>query len=67
MTRDEIDELITYLEKNYHVKCSFHHGKNDFDFDKFVITPNLSTVFTGKNINKETIINHVNEKDLIRF
>lgn len=69
MTRTEIDELIEYLEKNYHVKCSHSFSVSLFSGSEeyLKITPTLELFFRGANMNKETIINKLDKLDLIRF
>lgn len=67
MTRDEIDELITYLEKNYYVECELvtieHLGKQGL-----VVTPTLQHRFVlDSNLIKQIIINRLDKSDLIRF
>ena len=72
MTRDEIQELIEYLEKNYCVKCEYEaeHKGSIFNNDRLRIYPNLPLNFSGLkySINndkaRETITNKL---DLIRF
>ena len=66
MTRDEIDELIEYLEENYHVKCEYIEPADEFHIGKFVVTPNLPLAFALRDkFDKNNILNAV--KDLIRF
>lgn len=68
MTREEINELIEYLEKNYHVKCKYRIRKDEFgEVHKLVVLPTLKACFFDHHINKEFIISKLNALDLIRF
>lgn len=67
MTRDEIDELIEYLEKNYCVDCIYVQATDDLDKDELRVRPNTYISFRGHGINKERIIEELDKLDLIRF
>lgn len=67
MTRDEIDELIEYLEKNYCVKCDFVEATHDLEYDQLNVTSTMSYHFNTFSLNKEHIINVIDKLDLIRF
>lgn len=68
MTRDEIQDLIEYLEKNYYVKCSYRIRKDEFgEVRKLVLVPTFKPCFFDHNINKEFITNELSKLDLIRF
>lgn len=66
MTRTEIDELITYLEKNYHVKCEYV-PEGEFTRQELIVTPNLSYDFSGFSLRRQHIIAKLDELDLIKF
>lgn len=69
MTRDEIQELIEYLEKNYHVKCIYTTRDDDFwgKIETLTVIPCLKLHFGDMQINKEIITNKLDKLDLIRF
>ena len=71
MTRDEIQELIEYLEKNYHVKCLYIHQMTTRDGmeypEKLIITPDTNITFQGLRLDKDVITNKLDKLDLIRF
>lgn len=67
MTRDEIYELIEYLEKNYHVTCMYI-PQCDFEPEKLLVSlmpPPI--VFKGMDFDKKNITGKLNALDLIRF
>ena len=68
MTRDEIDELIEYLEKNYHVKCLYVPPKDEFDLGELRCQSTMSITFRNEKLfDKEIIANELYKRDLIRF
>ena len=67
MTRDEIDDLIEYLEKNYHVKCKSYQAKDEFEVDEIRVLPLIPICFRGQNIRKTRILIELDKLDLIRF
>ena len=67
MTRDEIDELITYLEKNYYVKCVYA-PKDTYSAEKLLVyamPPPI--IFKGLDFDSKNIRGKLNALDLIRF
>ena len=67
MTRDEIDDLIEYLEKNYYVKCKSYQAKDEFEVDEIRVLPLIPICFRGQNIRKTRILIELDKLDLIRF
>lgn len=71
MTREEIDELITYLEKTYHVKClhvSQMTTTDGMEFpEKLIVIPDSTLTFKGMRLDRDFIINKLDKLDLIRF
>lgn len=67
MTRDEIDELIKYLEENYHVECKIVPVEG-WSVDGLIVTPTLEHKYLLHDSSiKELIINKLDKLDLIRF
>lgn len=71
MTRTEIDELIEYLEKNYHVECEYL-PYNNYNMEEIVIRSTLHTHYTEpskvpSHQAKDVITNKLDKLDLIRF
>ena len=67
MTRDEIQELIEYLEKNYYVKCVYV-PKDTFSPEKLLVySMPPPIVFKGLDFDSKNIRGKLNALDLIRF
>ncbi len=69
MTRDEIDELIKYLEKNYYVKCEYLPANEEkFIRERLIVyLKHPPILFCGVDFNKKNITGKLNALDLIRF
>lgn len=67
MTRTEIDELIEYLEKNYHVECEYM-PEHEFMPEQLMVWPEPPPiVFKGLDFDSKNIRGKLNALDLIRF
>lgn len=67
MTREEIDELIKDLEKNYHVICKYI-PEDDYELEKLMVWPEPPPItFKGLGFSKKNIKGKLNALDLIRF
>lgn len=69
MTRDEIDELIRELEKNYYVKCEYvpQDGEAYSQSQLIVFLHPPPIIFKGLDFDKKNIRGKLNALDLIRF
>jgi hypothetical protein len=73
MTRAEIDELIEYFEKNYHVSCEYLEPNDDSGLVRIRTRPTLDTEFSfplegvERRIIKQMIVSSLDKQDLIRF
>ena len=67
MTRDEIDELIKELEKDYHCICKYVPS-DTFEPEKLMIWAEPPPItFKGVDFDRKNIRGKLNALDLIRF